>query len=248
MSVVRRSLGVMDTTTDVLLIPGFWLDAASWDDVVPALRAAGLAPRALTMPGVGAAAAEAAQIGLDAWIAAVVAEIDRAPGPVVVVGHSGGGNVAWGAVDARPDRVSRVIFVDTVPPPPGANVGEFGTDEPVIPFPGWDFFDDDDVADLDAQTRERTAPRALSIPTKVTTDAISLTDERRYGVPVTVLSGGRDDAEFRSFLAQWGPFADEFDAIADAEVVRLGTGHWPQFSQPQRLGEALVAATQRTGR
>ena len=30
-------------------------------------------------------------------------------------------------------------------------------------------------------------------------------------------------------------------------VVRLGTGHWPQFSQPERLGEALVAAIQRAG-
>ncbi|WP_447949692.1 alpha/beta fold hydrolase [Microbacterium aurum] len=237
----------MDTTTDVLLIPGFWLDAASWDDVVPTLRAAGLAPRALTMPGVGAGAAAAAEIGLADWIAAVVAEIDRAPGPVVVVGHSGGGNVAWGAVDARPDRVSRVVFVDTVPPPPGANVGEFETDQPIIPFPGWDFFDDEDVADLDPQTRERTAPRALSIPTRVTTDAIALTDDRRYAVPVTVLSGHRDDAEFRRFLAQWGPFADEFTAIADTEVVRPGTGHWPQFSQPERLGEALVAAIQRAG-
>ncbi|WP_448388656.1 hypothetical protein [Microbacterium aurum] len=44
-----------------------------------------------------------------------------------------------------------------------------------------------------------------------------------------------------------GPFADEFTAIADTEVVRLGTGHWPQFSQPERLGEALVAAIQRAG-
>ena len=130
---------------------------------------------------------------------------------------------------------------------PGANVGEFETDQPIIPFPGWDFFDDEDVADLDPQTRERTAPRALSIPTRVTTDAIALTDDRRYAVPVTVLSGHRDDAEFRRFLAQWGPFADEFTAIADTEVVRLDTGHWPQFSQPERLGEALVAAIQRAG-
>ena len=66
-------------------------------------------------------------------------------------------------------------------------------------------------------------------------------------LPVTVLSGHRDDAEFRRFLAQWGPFADEFTAIADTEVVRLDTGHWPQFSQPERLGEALVAAIQRAG-
>ena len=37
-------------------------------------------------------------------------------------------------------------------------------------------------------------------------------------------------------LAEWAPWADEFDAIEDAEVVKLGTGHWPQFSQPEALG------------
>ena len=58
-------------------------------------------------------------IGIADWVDAVVAEIDAIDGPVVVVGHSGGGNVAWGAADARPDRVARVVFVDTVPPPSG---------------------------------------------------------------------------------------------------------------------------------
>ncbi|WP_447942850.1 hypothetical protein [Microbacterium aurum] len=70
----------MDTTTDVLLIPGFWLDAASWDDVVPTLRAAGLAPRALTMPGVGAEAAAAAEIGLADWIARRTSRSSPSPG------------------------------------------------------------------------------------------------------------------------------------------------------------------------
>jgi hypothetical protein len=26
---------------DIILIPGFWLDASSWDDIVPALERAG---------------------------------------------------------------------------------------------------------------------------------------------------------------------------------------------------------------
>jgi hypothetical protein len=41
------SIGVVD----VILIPGFWLNAASWDGVVPALEAAGHRVRALTLPG-----------------------------------------------------------------------------------------------------------------------------------------------------------------------------------------------------
>jgi len=36
---------------DIILIPGFWLDASSWDEVVPPLRQAGHRVRALTLPG-----------------------------------------------------------------------------------------------------------------------------------------------------------------------------------------------------
>jgi pimeloyl-ACP methyl ester carboxylesterase len=35
----------------LLLIPGFWLDATSWDRVVPLLERAGHEVRALTLPG-----------------------------------------------------------------------------------------------------------------------------------------------------------------------------------------------------
>lgn len=228
------------------MIPGLWLDASSWDDVLPPLRAAGLSPRPLTMPGLGAPGDESAGIGIADWVAAAVAAIDESVGPVAVVGHSGGGNVAWGAADARPERVTRVVLVDTAVPFDGGMISEFDVVDGVVPFPGWDFFDADDVADLDAQTRARTAPLTHAVPARVPTDAISLTDERRYRIPVTVLSGSLGDEEFRGFLAQWGRYADEFAAIDDSEIIRLGSGHWPQFSQPQRLGEAIAAAITRT--
>ncbi|HYP73016.1 MAG TPA: alpha/beta hydrolase [Microbacterium sp.] len=227
---------------DILLIPGLWLDASSWDPVLPALRAAGLSPKPLTMPGVGASAADSAEIGIADWIDAVVAEIDAADGPVVLVGHSGGGNVAWGAADRRPGRVARVVFVDTIPPHPGGDISEFPIEDGVIPFPGWDFFDDEDTHDLDDATRAATLSLTRSVPARVPTDAIELTDTARHRVPVTLLMGGLDEPTFRGLVARWGAHGEEFGAITDAEVVRLDTAHWPQFTQPGRLADALVRA------
>jgi len=230
---------------DIILIPGLWLDASSWDDVTPALERAGHTVHALTMPGVGVAATESSQIGIADWVDAVVAEIDAIDWQVVVVGHSGGGNVAWGAADARPHRIARVVFVDTVPPPDGQGISEFEVVDGVIPFPGWDSFDDPEIWDLSENVRAGAAARALSVPAKVPTDPIRLVDERRHQVPVTLLSGGQTEEEFRATITQWGPWADEFNAIEHAEVVKLGTGHWPQFSQPDALAQAIVAAVAR---
>ncbi|MDR6868259.1 pimeloyl-ACP methyl ester carboxylesterase [Microbacterium resistens] len=230
---------------DIILVPGLWLDASSWDPILPALRDAGHRPVALTMPGVGTPAPGSSDVGIEDWVAATVAAIDAADGPVVVVGHSGGGNVAWGAADARPDRVRRVVLVDTAPPPSGSGISEFAVVDGVIPFPGWDFFDADDVADLDEETRARTAPLMRSVPARVPTDGIVLGDQRRYGIPVSLLMGGLTQEEFEGFLAQWGSYGDEYRAIRDVEVVRIGSGHWPQFSAPTRLAELLVAAVDR---
>ena len=227
---------------NIILIPGLWLDAASWGAVTPGLAEAGHRVDAVTLPGLGEPAAVSGEIGISDWVDAITARIDATDGPVVLVGHSGGGNVAWGAADRRPDRVARVVLVDTSVPFDGGIISEFETVDGVVPFPGWDSFDEPDVADLDADTRAATAARALSVPARVPTDPIRLFDERRYAVPVTVLSGQFDEVEFRSFVAQWGPYAIEFEAIADTEIVRLGSGHWPQFSQPERLTRAIVEA------
>jgi len=227
---------------DIILVPGLWLDAASWAPVIEPLRAAGHNPRPLTLPGIGEPASGSGDVRLTDWIDAVAAAIDEAAHDVVLVGHSGGGNVIWGAVDARPDRVRRAVFVDTVPPPPGSGISEFPVVDGVIAFPGWDFFDAEDVADLDEATRASVGREARSVPKQVPTDPLSLTDERRFDVPVTLLMGSLEQEQLESFLEQWGSYGEEYRSIRDAEVVRIGSGHWPQFSAPGRLAELLVSS------
>ena len=230
---------------DILLIPGLWLDASSWDDVLPPLRHAGHRVHPLTLPGVGAEAAESAEIGIADWVDAVVQKVDALSEQCVIVGHSGGGNVAWGVADARPDHVARVIFVDTVPPPSGTEISEFEVRAGVVPFPGWESFPDEDVHDIGDETRARTAPLTRSVPARVPSDLIVLSNEMRYQVPVTLLMGDLDQESFDAQIDGWGPYGAEYRAIADAEVVRVGSAHWPQFTVPEKLGELIAAAVDR---
>ena len=80
------------------------------------------------------------------------------------------------------------------------------------------------------------------MPKQVPTDPLSLTDERRFDVPVTLLMGSLEQEQLESFLEQWGSYGEEYRSIRDAEVVRIGSGHWPQFSAPGRLTELLVSS------
>lgn len=227
---------------DIILIPGLWLDASSWDAITPALERAGHRPHPLTMPGVGSPAAESSAIGIADWVAAATAAIDESDGDVVVVGHSGGGNVAWGAADARADRVARVVFVDTFPPSDGGSIWEFPVVDGVIPFPGWESFEEPEISDLDTVTRERVAAGAKSVPEHVPTDEIRLHDARRLALPVTMLSGTMTRAELQEIIDAAPGWAADLAALTDLEIVELHSGHWPQFSQPDALADAIVAA------
>lgn len=231
----------------IILVPGLWLDASTWGEVTPALEAAGHRTHPLTMPGVGASGEQAAGIGMADWVAAAVDALDGLDGPIALVGHSGGGNVVYGAVDARPERVSHVVFLDTFPPADGGSVSEFPVVDGVVPFPGWDFFDDSDVADLDPQTRAEAATRTKSVPERVPTDPIHLTDERRRSVPATMITGTVPAAQIRQIIAQAPAWAAELAALDHLEIIELGepgdpTGHWPQFSRPGAVAEAILRA------
>lgn len=230
----------------IILIPGLWLDASSWDDVVPALRDAGHDPHPVTLPGVGEPADTSGEVGIADWVDAVVEMIDRLEGAVVLVGHSGGGNVAWGAADRRVDRVSRVILVDTLPPNPGGMIWEFPVVDGVVPFPGWDTFENPEIRDLSEAVRAEVAQRALSVPSRVPTDAITLADERRHRVPLTILMGTTSADEISGLLEEPPTWAAELVANQHLSIVEIDSGHWPQFSVPDQLARHLIGAIRET--
>jgi pimeloyl-ACP methyl ester carboxylesterase len=232
---------------EIILIPGFWLDASSWDQVRPPLDEAGHRVRALTLPGLESAEAERGRVRLRDHVGAVVAAIDGADGPVVVVGHSGGGAIAHAAADARPDRVARVVYVDAGPLGTGQAINDqLPVVDDEIPLPDWSFFGEEDLRDLDDEMRAAFRSRAVSEPAAVAYDSQELTDERRYDVPGTIISCGVPSEQLKEWIAQGHPYVAELAAMHDVEYVDLPTGHWPQFTKPAELGRAILAAVDRT--
>jgi pimeloyl-ACP methyl ester carboxylesterase len=231
---------------DIILIPGFWLDGSSWSEVAPALEQAGHRVRALTLPGLESADADRGGIRLRDHVAAVVAAVDDAGGSVVLVGHSGGGTIAYAAADARPDRVARVVFVDAGPLANGRPINdELRAVGGEIPLPEWSEFDEADLRDLDEELRASFRARAVPEPAAVAHDPQVLTDERRRDVPATIIACEFPSGQLRAWIAQGHPYVAELAAVRDVEYIDLPTGHWPQFTRPVELGKAILAAIDR---
>jgi pimeloyl-ACP methyl ester carboxylesterase len=230
---------------DIILIPGFWLDASSWDEVVPALRQAGHRTRALTLPGMESKDADRSAITLRDHVDAVVGvidSIDPANGEVVLVGHSGGGAVAHAAADARPGRVARVVYVDSFPLGEGGVINdELPAENGEVPLPDWSLFEKEDLVDLDDDLRAAFRERAIPTPLHVTSDPQRLSDERRYDVPVTVIACEFTSEMLRKWMEQDHPAMRELAKVRDVGYIDLPTGHWPQFTRPEDLGQAILA-------
>ena len=232
---------------DIILVPGFWLDASSWAEVTPPLVAAGHTVHPLTLPGLESADAPRAGIGLRTHIDAVVAAIDAFDARVVLVGHSGGGAIIHGAVDARPDRVARAIYVDSGPLGDGGVINdELPADGDDVPLPPWELFEDEDLTDLTDELRAMFRARAVPQPRAVAQDRQQLSDDRRYEVPATIIACEFPSSLLTRMIAEGHPYVAELGRVRDVEYVDLPTGHWPQFTRPAELGAAILAAVDRT--
>jgi len=220
---------------DIVLIAGMWLDGSAWDDVVPELEELGHHPVALTLPGQGDGNADASY---GDQVAAVVAAVDAADGPAVVVGHSAACTLAWVAADARPDKVAHVALIGGMPTKDGDMY--FGFFEPVdgvVPFPGWEPFEGPDSDDMSAELKATVAAGAIAVPAAVTQGVVSLTDERRYDVPVTLVCPEFTPADAKEWLE-----AGEIPELTRAtrlDYVDIDSGHWPMFTKPAELARIL---------
>jgi pimeloyl-ACP methyl ester carboxylesterase len=231
---------------DIILIPGLWLDGSSWDQVVPTLEQAGHRTHALTLPGMESKAADRSRITLRDHVEAVVEALDAcgSDGQVVLVGHSAGCGIAHAAVDARPDRVARAVYVGGFPTGDGDAIADgFPVQNGEVPLPDWSAFEEGDLVDLDDEARAEFRERAIPSPEHVTSDPQRLSDERRYDVPVTVIATEFTSEMLRGWIEKGLAPVREFARIRQVEYVDLPTGHWPQLTRPQDLARAILRSS-----
>ncbi len=139
---------------NIIIVPGFWLDASSWDDVTPPLTAAGI-----RSPPLGHCGPEGCRAHRCAPLDAVVAN-DRllrcACGPRRLLG---GGAIIYAAAYARPERVARTIYVDSGPLTDGGVINDELPPTATTPASAVELFDDADIIDLTDDLAPFSRPR-----------------------------------------------------------------------------------------
>lgn len=263
-----------------VLVPGFWLGAWAWDEVAAELRAAGHEAVPVTLTGLAERAGEATpEVNVDTHVADVVAAVEGAAkdavergaeGRVVLVAHSGGAMAVTGAADRIPERVARIVYVDTGPMPSGMANIDFHEPEaraelerqaaedgggwllPVPPFaPGAGEGPGDegpgnegpgeDAGDLAGLTEEHLAAlRERGTPQPFGTVTQPL--ERPDPLPETprTLIATSIPLEAVRAMAEGGHPVFAMMAGPGWTHRSLPTGHWPMFSRPRELAAMLA--------
>lgn len=231
-----------------VLVPGYWLGAWAWDDVVPRLTAGGVIPHAVDLPGTSPVldAAARASVTFEDQVATVRSLVARLDGEVVLVGHAGAAPLVQVVLDHDPARIGRVVYIDAWPLSNGtsAELRLLAPDATELALPSWSEFDADGriVAGVDEPGLSRFRRRSTPVPAQVVRAAVRVLDRNRLAVPVTVICCSVPSAELAKALHPGPPLYTELGEVADVTFVDLPTGHWPMFSRPGDLAAALAAA------
>jgi pimeloyl-ACP methyl ester carboxylesterase len=237
-----------DTPSPVILVPGYWLGAWAWDAVAERLRAVGHPVTAVTLPGLESAATPRTDLHFADHVDAVLRLLPASGGPAVLVAHSGAGAVATAVLDAAPERVSRVVYVDSGPTADGTVPRPDLPAEAVeLPLPAFEDLESGGASleGLDDETLRAFRRHAVPHPAGPIREPVVLGNPRRDGVPATLVCCSLPSETVRGLVAAGEPMFAAVAELANVDYVDLPTGHWPMWSRPDDLAEVIAAAARR---
>jgi pimeloyl-ACP methyl ester carboxylesterase len=238
-----------------VLVHGSWHGAWCWERVVPRLQTAGHTVITMDLPGYGEDHTPVRDITLQAYADKVLAAVDTAEEPVVLVGWSMGGIMISTVAEQRPERIAHLVYLAAFMLPRGvipfqfvetsrefqdaSRVFRYRVIEPdegihwVVADGVGDFFlNDADDADV-AWVTKRLQPDYLApLGTPV-----QVSGQRWGSIPRTYIETLRDQAI---------PIAAQrkMQRLAPGATVHsLATGHSPHITRPDETADLLLTAT-----
>lgn len=241
-----------------VLVPGFWLGGWAWEKVTRPLREAGHDVHPVTLTGLGDRVHLAGPgVDLETHVQDIVNTIVVADlTEVILVAHSGAGAPVTGAADRVPERVARIVYLDSGPTADGMtqlDVREPEERELVerrvaeegggtgYPPPSWEEHERAGVSLEGLGEAERAWFGSRAVPQPYGT----MTQPLRLGggadaLPKTLVTCSFPLEQVHAMIASGHPY---FAALSGPEwgFAAVPTGHWPMFSEPEKTAAALAA-------
>ena len=228
-------------TTQIVLVPGFWLGAWAWNDVTNGLRERGYDVAPLTLPGLEPDRDDRSQVTVEEQAEAIVAALDRSKDRRVLVVHSGAAVPGTVVLDREPELVDQVIYVDTAPVRDGYAMNADLEGDVLELSEVWDEEKEGGaMRDLTDEQLAELRAKAVPQPGRTVKEPVSLGNDARHGVPATLIATSYSSEDYRKYAAEGAGFLAALPDYPDLQFVDLPTGHWPMWSKPDQLVEAIA--------
>ena len=226
------------TPAPIILVPGFWLGAWAWDEVVEALRSGGHDVTAITLPGLDSVDTDRSSITFADHVDAIVDAVSAEARPVVLVVHSASGFSGYAASDRVPEKIAAMVYVDTAP-----GIGPLDPDFAEVEKPMvWAEIEEEENLDgLSEEQKETFRQRAVPVPGSLLREGYPLTNDARRDVPSTLICTGFTAEQYQTYAREhpeWA-FLAGIPELRNPTWIDLPTSHWPMWSRPQELAQII---------
>ena len=240
-----------------VLVPGYWLGGWAWKNVTAVLRKKGHTVYPVTLTGLGERAHLGnAETNLDTHVADVVNLIKYEElEDVYLVGHSYAGVVITQVADKIPERLAKLIYVDSAPLPDDTALIDFNEPKELaadeksvaekgdgwqLPLPSWKELDQgDNLKDLTSKDKKHIEKLATPQPFNASRQKLSLKNKARRKLPKVVILTSFTATQAKEMIDSGNPLFREMND-PNLTFIELPTGHYPMFSRPAELTKILL--------
>jgi pimeloyl-ACP methyl ester carboxylesterase len=230
----------------IILVPGFWLGAWAWDEVAERLRADGHDVTAVTLPGLESVETDRSSITFDDHVDAIVAAVEAAAAPPVLVVHSASGFSGYAASDRIPDKIAAMVYVDTAPGKPPLDPDFQDVEKPLV----WsDVEAEENLDGLTEQQKATFRERAVPVPGAAIRGTYDFTNDVRRDVPSTIIATSYTADAYQTYAREhpdWA-FLAGIPELRNVTWVDLPTSHWPMWSKPADIARIIGEVAERAG-